>query len=67
MLKRNLGFDTFKLITIFFLGIRRLQSKHIRAIWDDKSGAIVIRDQNSKDGGTAFRPTLGKTYFDKQK
>ena len=35
--------------------------------WDDKSGTIVIRDPNSKDGGTAFRPTLGKTYFDKQK
>ena len=37
------------------------------AYWDDKSGTIVIRDPNSKDGGTAFRPTLGKTYFDKQK
>ncbi|EEZ75605.1 hypothetical protein NEILACOT_04304 [Neisseria lactamica ATCC 23970] len=32
-----------------------------------KSGTIVIRDLNSKDGGRAFRPTLGKTYFDKQK
>ncbi len=46
--------------------IRRLQSKHLRSIWDDKSWAIVIRDPNSKDGGTAFRPTLGKTCFDKQ-
>ena len=67
MLKRNLGFDTFKLITIFFLGIRRLQSKHIRAIWDDKSGTVVIRNPKDPDGGTAFRPTLVKTYFDKQK
>ena len=37
------------------------------AYWDDKSGTVVIRDPNSKDGGTACRPTLGKTYLDKQK
>ncbi|HFC7225443.1 TPA: polymorphic toxin MafB class 3, partial [Neisseria meningitidis] len=34
------------------------------AYWDDKTGTIVIRDKNSDDGGTAFRPTSGKKYYD---
>jgi len=33
------------------------------AYWDDSSGTVVIRDPKSSDGGTAFRPTNGKAYF----
>jgi filamentous hemagglutinin len=33
------------------------------AYWDDASGMVVIRNPKSADGGTAFKPTNGKTYF----
>lgn len=33
------------------------------ACWDDASGMVVIRNPNAADGGTAFKPTNGKAYF----
>ncbi|WP_244100888.1 filamentous hemagglutinin N-terminal domain-containing protein [Burkholderia gladioli] len=33
------------------------------AYWDDASGMVVIRNPNAVDGGTAFKPTNGKSYF----
>ena len=32
--------------------------------WDDNTGTLVVKDPGNLDGGTAFRPDLGKTYFD---
>jgi RHS repeat-associated protein len=34
------------------------------AYWDDATGTVVIRNPRATDGGTAFRPTLGRKYFD---
>lgn len=34
------------------------------AYWDDTSGMVVIRNPKAADGGTAFKPTTGKAYFD---
>ncbi len=34
------------------------------AYWNEEEGAVVITDANTDDGGTAFRPTDGKDYFD---
>src|SRR5262249_3758155 len=34
------------------------------AYWDDATGTVVIRNPKAVDGGTAFKPTNGKTYFD---
>lgn len=34
------------------------------AYWDSSTRTVVIRDPGAIDGGTAFRPTQGKTYFD---
>ncbi len=34
------------------------------AYWDDASGTVVIRNPHDPDGGTAFRPSTGKKYFD---
>jgi filamentous hemagglutinin len=34
------------------------------AYWNDKEKMVVIHDPKSPDGGTAFRPTNGKAYFD---
>jgi len=34
------------------------------AYWDDTSGMVVIRNPKAVDGGTAFKPTNGKAYFD---
>jgi filamentous hemagglutinin len=34
------------------------------AYWNDKESMVVIHDPSSPDGGTAFRPTDGKAYFD---
>lgn len=35
-----------------------------KAYWDDKSKTVVITNPKNPDGGTAFRPTQGKKYFD---
>jgi len=37
------------------------------AYWNDKEKMVVIRDPKNPDGGTAFRPTNGKAYFDNLK
>lgn len=37
------------------------------AYWDSSSGTVVIRNPGAADGGTAFKPTQGKTYFDNLK
>jgi hypothetical protein len=37
------------------------------AYWDDGSGTVVIQNPNDLDGGTAFRPPEGKSYFDSLK
>lgn len=34
------------------------------AYWDQSSGTVVIRNPKAADGGTAFRPTNGRAYFD---
>jgi hypothetical protein len=35
------------------------------AYWDQESGTIVIKDPRNPDGGTAYRPTEGRDYFDR--
>ena len=34
------------------------------AYWDSSTGTVVIRNPGAVDGGTAFKPTAGKAYFD---
>jgi RHS repeat-associated protein len=34
------------------------------AYWDEASATIVITDPNNPDGGSVFRPTNGREYFD---
>lgn len=34
------------------------------AYWDETSGTVVICNPKSADGGTAFRPTNGRAYYD---
>ena len=34
--------------------------------WDDASGTIVFHDPASGDAGTCFKPTQGKSYYDRQ-
>lgn len=34
------------------------------AYWDEKSGTVVIVNPNDPDGGTVFKPDIGKQYFD---
>jgi filamentous hemagglutinin len=34
------------------------------AYWNDSLGMVVIRNPNASDGGTAFKPTTGKVYYD---
>jgi filamentous hemagglutinin len=34
------------------------------AYWDDATQTVIIRNPAATDGGTAFRPTVGKAYFD---
>ncbi|MCW2595944.1 MAG: fhaB 1, partial [Jatrophihabitans sp.] len=36
------------------------------AYWDDATGTIVIVNPGAADMGTCFRPTAGKSYYDKQ-
>lgn len=43
--------------------VRSLSNGRV-AYWDDASGTVVIRNPIGIDGGTAFKPTQGKTYFD---
>ena len=42
-------------------------TKGRKAFWDDKSKTVVIRDPNSPDLGTAFKPKDSKAYFDNLK
>ena len=42
-------------------------AKGRKAFWDNESKAVVIRDPNSPDLGTAFKPKDGKAYFDNLK
>lgn len=34
------------------------------AYWDDVTGTVVIRDPRTGDGGTAFKPSTGRSYFE---
>ena len=34
------------------------------AFWQESTGTVVIRNPHAADGGTAFRPTNGRAYFD---
>jgi hypothetical protein len=34
-----------------------------KAWWSDAHQTVVIRDPKNPDGGTAFRPILGKKYY----
>lgn len=34
------------------------------AYWQDESATVVIVDPTHPDGGTAFRPGSGRTFFD---
>lgn len=38
-----------------------------QAFWDFSTGTIVFYDPYSNDCGTAFRPTAGKQYYDRQR
>jgi filamentous hemagglutinin len=42
----------------------RSLSKGRTAYWDDASKTVIIRNPRAADGGTAFRPTAGRSYFD---
>jgi len=42
----------------------RTLNRNRTAYWDGRTGTVVIRDPNSVDLGTAFRPTNGRAYFD---
>jgi hypothetical protein len=42
--------------------IRNLDRGRV-AFWDQRSGTVVIRDPSSSDGGTAFIPRRGVSYF----
>jgi filamentous hemagglutinin len=42
----------------------RLLSGGRTAYWDDATGTVVIVNPKATDGGTAFRPINGRTYFD---
>lgn len=33
------------------------------AYWDEGTGTVIIHDPKAPDGGTAFKPELGKKYF----
>jgi hypothetical protein len=51
--------------------IRSASSSQVRhlargrtAYWDSASGTVVIRDPNTRDGGTAFKPNRGRSYFE---
>lgn len=35
------------------------------AYWDKETGTVVVRDPGHPDGGTAFRPKKGKSFYDK--
>ncbi len=37
------------------------------AYWDARTGTVVIRDPNSADAGTIFRPKNGRDYFENLK
>jgi len=37
------------------------------AYYDESTNILVIRDPNTADGGTCFRPTEGKPYYDRLK
>jgi hypothetical protein len=37
------------------------------AYWDQTTGTVVVRNPGVSDGGTAFRPTNGRAYFDNLK
>jgi filamentous hemagglutinin len=37
-----------------------------KAYWDEESDFFVVENPNDPDGGTAFRPSSGKAYFDRQ-
>lgn len=37
------------------------------AYWSTKHRTIVITDPSNSDGGTAFRPSRGKAYYDSQR
>ena len=39
-------------------------SNNRTAYWNAKENMVVIEDPANADGGTAFRPTGGKAYFD---
>ena len=43
--------------------VRNLSNGRV-AYWDNASGTVVIRNPGAIDGGTAFKPTQGKIYFD---
>jgi RHS repeat-associated protein len=42
----------------------RSLSNNRTAYWNAKENMVVIEDPANADGGTAFRPTNGKSYFD---
>jgi filamentous hemagglutinin len=44
----------------------RVLSRGRTAYWDSKTATIVIRDPFSPDGGTAFRPKIGRLYFEQE-
>lgn len=41
----------------------RLLSNGRAAFWDNATGTVVTRNPSAVDGGTAFRPAAGRSYF----
>ena len=34
------------------------------AYWDDTAGTVVVCDPHTTDGGTAFKPRAGRSYYE---
>lgn len=46
--------------------VNKALSNGRKAYWTASTGTFVVYDPNSVDCGTAFRPTDGKPYYDRQ-
>jgi tetratricopeptide (TPR) repeat protein len=69
---KDLGIDSRKSFARFIADIiRAAKGDNVRelsnsrtAYWDSATSTVVIHDPSSPDGGTVFRPKLGRKYFE---
>jgi hypothetical protein len=52
----------YQVLTDPFSVAKQLRAER-QAFWSERHRAIVILDRLSEDGGTAYRPVLGKEHF----